>query len=33
VATPVTKLSDSPELDYALSLDAAPGERTIAVSE
>jgi hypothetical protein len=31
VAAPVTKLSDSPELDYALSLDAAPGEHTIAV--
>jgi len=31
VAAPVTKLSDSPELDYDLSLDAAPGEHTIAV--
>jgi len=31
VAAPVTKLSDSPELDYALSLDAAPGEHTVAV--
>jgi sugar lactone lactonase YvrE len=31
VAAPVTKLSDSPELDYALSLDAGPGEHTIAV--
>jgi hypothetical protein len=31
VAAPVTKLSDSLELDYALSLDAAPGEHTIAV--
>jgi hypothetical protein len=31
VAAPVTKLSDSPELDYVLSLDAAPGEHTIAV--
>jgi hypothetical protein len=31
VATPVTKLSDSLELDYALSLDAPPGEHTIAV--
>jgi hypothetical protein len=30
-AAPVTKLSDSLELDYALSLDAAPGEHTIAV--
>jgi hypothetical protein len=31
IAAPVTKLSDSPELDYALNLDAAPGEHTIAV--
>jgi len=31
VAAPATKLSDSLELDYALSLDAAPGEHTIAV--
>lgn len=31
VAAPVTKLSDSLELDYELSLDAAPGEHTIAV--
>jgi hypothetical protein len=31
VATPVTKLSDSLELDYTLSLDAPPGEHTIAV--
>ena len=31
VAAPVTKLSDSPSLDYALSLDAPPGEHTIAV--
>ncbi|MBZ5618272.1 MAG: hypothetical protein LAQ69_05975 [Acidobacteriia bacterium] len=31
VAAPVTKLSDSPELDYVLSLDAGPGEHTIAV--
>ncbi len=31
VAAPVTKLSDSPALDYALTLDAAPGEHTIAV--
>jgi hypothetical protein len=31
VAAPVTKLSDSPELDYLLSLDAAPGEHTVAV--
>ena len=31
VAAPVTKLSDSPELDYELSLDAAAGEHTVAV--
>jgi hypothetical protein len=31
VAEPVTKLSDSPALDYELSLDAAAGEHTIAV--
>ncbi len=31
VAVPVTKLSDSPELDYVLTLDAASGEHTIAV--
>jgi hypothetical protein len=31
VAAPVTKLSDSPELDYAVSVDAGPGEHTIAV--
>lgn len=31
VAAPVTKLSDSPELDYELTLDAAAGEHTIAV--
>jgi hypothetical protein len=31
VAAPVTKLSDSLELDYALALDAAPGEHTIAI--
>ena len=31
VAAPVTKLSDAPELDYALSLEAGPGEHTIAV--
>jgi hypothetical protein len=31
VAAPVTKLSDSPELDYELTLDAALGEHTIAV--
>lgn len=31
VAAPVSKLSDSLELDYELNLDAAPGEHTIAV--
>jgi hypothetical protein len=31
VAAPVTKLSDSFELDYALTLDAVPGEHTIAI--
>ncbi len=31
VAEPVSKLSDSLELDYELTLDAAPGEHTIAV--
>ena len=31
VAAPRTKLSDSLELDYALSLDAAAGEHTIAI--
>ncbi len=31
VAAPVTKLSDSPELDYDLTIDAPPGEHTIAV--
>jgi hypothetical protein len=31
VAAPTTKLSDSPELDYDLTLDAGPGEHTIAV--
>jgi sugar lactone lactonase YvrE len=31
VAGPVTKLSDSPELDYELNLDAPAGEHTIAV--
>jgi hypothetical protein len=31
IAAPVSKLSDSPELDYTLSLSAAPGEHTIAV--
>ena len=31
VAAPVTKLSDSQQLDYSLTLDAAPGEHTIAI--
>ncbi len=31
VALPVTKLSDSQDLDYEVSLDAASGEHTIAV--
>ena len=31
VAAPVTQLSDSLELDYELTLDAGPGEHTIAV--
>jgi len=31
VASPVTKLSDSLELDYDLTIDAAPGEHTLAV--
>jgi hypothetical protein len=31
VAAPVTRLSDAPELDYDLNLDAAAGEHTIAV--
>jgi hypothetical protein len=31
VAAPVTRLSDAPELDYELNLDAAAGEHTIAV--
>ncbi len=31
VVAPVTKLSDSLELDYDLAIDAAPGEHTIAV--
>jgi hypothetical protein len=30
-AAPVTKLSDGPELDYELAVDASPGEHTIAV--
>ena len=31
VAAPVSGISDSQELDYSLSLDAAPGEHTVAV--
>jgi len=31
IAAPVTRLSDSPELDYELNLDAPAGEHTIAV--
>ena len=31
VAAPVTKLSDGPELDYSVSVDAAAGEHTVAV--
>src|SRR5262249_16403919 len=31
VAAPVTKLSDGPELDYEVTVDAAGGEQTIAV--
>ena len=31
VAAPVTKLSDSLDLDYDLTIDAGPGEHTIAV--
>lgn len=31
VASPVNQLSDSLELDYALEIDAAPGEHTVAV--
>jgi sugar lactone lactonase YvrE len=31
VAAPTTQLSDSPELDYTLTLDAGPGEHTNAV--
>jgi ligand-binding sensor domain-containing protein len=31
IVSPVTKLSDSLELDYALSLDATPGEHTVVV--
>jgi sugar lactone lactonase YvrE len=31
VVAPVSRLSDSPELDYDLTVDATPGEHTIAV--
>ena len=31
VVSPVGKLSDSPELDYELAVDAGPGEHTLAV--
>jgi len=31
VVAPITGISDSPELDYRLNIDAAPGEHTIAV--
>jgi sugar lactone lactonase YvrE len=31
VVSPVSRLSDSPELDYDLSVNAAPGEHTIAI--
>ena len=31
IAAPVTRLNDSPELDYELAVDAAAGEHTIAV--
>ena len=31
IAAPVTRLSDSPALDYELSLDAGAGEHTVAV--
>jgi hypothetical protein len=31
VVAPVTKLSDSLDLDYDLTVDAAPGEHTVAV--
>jgi hypothetical protein len=31
VVAPVTKLSDSLDLDYDLTIDAGPGEHTIAV--
>jgi hypothetical protein len=31
VVSPVSRLSDSPELDYDLTVNAAPGEHTIAV--
>jgi len=31
MASPVTRLSDSQELDYELAVDAGPGEHTVAV--
>ncbi|HXS95382.1 MAG TPA: hypothetical protein VN736_12315 [Candidatus Limnocylindrales bacterium] len=31
VVSPVTELSDSPDLDYAISIDAGPGEHTVAI--
>ena len=31
MVSPASGLSDSPELDYELNVDAAPGEHTIAV--
>ena len=31
VVAPVSKLTDAPELDYDLAIDAAAGEHTIAV--
>ena len=31
VVAPVTRISDSLELDYELTLDAGPGEQTVAV--
>jgi hypothetical protein len=31
VVAPVNRISDSPELDYELTIDAGPGEHTVAV--
>ncbi len=31
MVAPTSGLSDSPELDYDLTVDAAPGEHTVAV--